>query len=259
MNNKATKKVPLNNSELIEYWSNFLFLSSFLIFIFIFRIKDEIIAKEFPTSLLILTILLLLLLWNRLTARNFEIWEVKITEKQFQDASLATARYLEWNITENSENSLTANKSTGFQWEGIDITAIRTENEIYFNSMVAPSIRANPFSFTLNKKNKKTFKSFLVRAYKGENVIEFVDKYLKEKEEKFWAEPEFSIKNLLIRIFMYLLITVFGFLIFIILKDSFSLKSIMVSSVLIGVSAMFIISDFKIIKKKKQLKKKDRL
>ena len=248
------KRVFFKRSKLIEYWFNFLFLSFGLTMILISDIESDIEYKKFPISLIVLISLILLLFWHKIIARKFEVWEIKVSEKQFKDASLATAKYLDWYLENNTYNYLKANKDSGFQWDGIDITAIRTKNEILFNSMPAPSIRSNPFSFKWNYRNKKIFKTQLIKALNGDDVVVLAENFVKEKDEKFWSESELSAKNLSIRLVAYPLIILFIGLSVFFLYTEFSFRTIIVSGTLLYICGNYLFADLKIIKEKKRRK-----
>ena len=254
-NSIIRNRVFLKRSQLVEYWINFLSISFVLTMIFMVSIESDIESKNFPKSLIILTVLILLLFWYKIKARQFEVWEIRVSEKQFEDICLATAKYLDWYIENNTKNYLKANQSVILQWEGIEITVIRTENEILFNSMPVPSINSNPFTFGLKKKNRNIFRAQLLKALDGENIVELAEIDKKEKDDKFWEESELSAKNLFLKIIGYTLALFFVVLSIILLYVSFSIKTLILFVSILGICSIFVIADIKIIKEKKRQKR----
>ncbi|MDD4970616.1 MAG: hypothetical protein PHT07_14415 [Paludibacter sp.] len=254
-NSIIRNRVFFKRSKLVEYWINFLFISFVMTMILIVDIESDIESNNLPKSLFFLTLLILLLLWHKIKARKFEVWQIKVSEKQFKATCLATSIYLDWRPENITKNYFKANKSSGFQWDSIEITAIRTENEILFNSMPAPSIRSNPFSFGLNKKNRNLFRTQLQKALNGENVVELAEIDQKEKDDKFWKESELSPKNLVLKILGYSLTLFFVGLSVFILYTNFSITSIIFCGAILNICSIFIIADFKIIKEKNRRKK----
>lgn len=255
-NSISNNRVFFKRSKQIEYWINFTLLSFVLTMILIIGIKSELENKDFPLLLLIILTLSILLLFNhKIKARKFEIWKIKVSEKQFEDACLATSKYLDWYIEKKAKNYLRANKSCGFQWDGIDITIIRTENEILFNSMPGTSIRSNPFTFGLNKKNRNIFRTQLLKALKGENILEIAKIAEKEKEDRFWKESELTLKNLFIKAIGYSLTLFFVVISIFLLHENFSIKALVLSASFLSICSIFVISDIKITIEKRKRKK----
>lgn len=252
-NSISHNRVFFKRSKQIEYWINFILLSFALTMILIIGIESELENKDFPLLLIILTLSILLLFKQKIKARKFEIWKIKVSEKQFEDACIATSKHLDWYLEKKAKNYLRANKSCGFQWDGIDITIIRTENEILFNSMPGTSIRSNPFTFGLNKKNRNLFRTQLLKALKGENILEIAKIAEKEKEERFWKESELSLKNLFIKAIGYSLTLFFVVLSIFLLYENFSIKTFVLSASILSICSVFVIADIKItIEKRKR-------
>lgn len=248
------KRVYLKSGELLEQWGNIITLLFIVAIILIRGIQSELVNREFPIMLIVLLGIGITAILNNIRSRRFEIWKLEVSEQQFKDACIATAKYLEWDIINSQQNFLKAIKGTGWQSEGIRITAIRTENKIYFNSMVEPSLRSNPFSFGWNKKNKTEFRNQLLKAINGEKIVENAEQFQNIEEQKFWNESEWTAKNILKRIIGYgLSVSFIALGTWIILSEE--LQGIIIGVIVMGISFSYIYYDLKIIRKKKKMKK----
>ncbi len=248
-------KVDLKKGEWIQHWLNVVFLIFIIGMILIVDIQSEISNGEFPMSGLILVTIFCLIIRNKLISPKLEAHQSEITEEQFKQANQSAAKLNEWVILSNRNNYFSAIKGTGWQWEGIKITAILKSGKVYLNSMVNPSIRSNPFTFGLNKKNKLQ----LIRQYKliikGENVVESADKELEKREKRFWEESEWSFKNVLKRVIGYgLSIPFIGLGIWMI--STGKIEEIGVGLFLVGLCSSYIYQDIQVIREKRKRKKK---
>ncbi|AWV98685.1 hypothetical protein [Arcticibacterium luteifluviistationis] len=250
----ASMKVSLNDAEKFEYWLNLVSLMFFLGMTLIVDIQSEVSNGEFPISGIIVIIVFLLLFRHKLISPKLAVYHSNLTEEQFIQANQAAATLNEWVILSNQKNHFSAIKRTGWQWEGIRISAILKNGKLYLNSMVNPSIRSNPFTFGLNKKNK----SDLIRQYQlvllKKNLIELANREIQKREEEFWQEPEGSFKNVLIRIVGYGISILFiGLGVWLITFGE--LKAIGMGIMLIGLCASYIYQGIKIISEKSKRKK----
>ncbi|HHH50332.1 MAG TPA: hypothetical protein ENK52_05075 [Saprospiraceae bacterium] len=248
-------KINLTKGEKIEHWVNFILMLIPLVVLGEIIMGESITDGEFPKSGIIIIIMFFLFLRHKLVSPKLDVYKSGLTEEQFKQANQAAATLNEWVILSNRKNYFSAIKGTGWQWEGIKITAILKNGKIYLNSMVNPSTRSNPFSFGLNKKNKLA----LIRQYqlilKGENVVESADKEIEKREEEFWEESEWNIKNALKRIIGYGLSIPF-IILGIWMISSGEIKGIGIGIVLIGLCSSYIYQDIQVIRQKRKRKKK---
>ena len=250
----AGKRVYLSTTELLRHWINGVFIFFFWVTIILANIQAGWSNGRISLPVIVLTAVAVLLFRHKLNSRKFDIWELTVSEEQFKNASLATAKYLGWHMINNTQNYTKAIKNTGWQWDGIRITAIRTKNNIYINSMIEPSLGSNPFSFGWNAKNKNEFRKQLLLAISGEDVVEQATRYQEERELRFWQEKEFSGKNLLKRLIIYPLILLFTGLGIWMLLEGTGLKSILIPALLFLICGTYLYADFAIIREKRRRK-----
>lgn len=131
-------------------------------------------------------------------------YRVAHTPEQFREAARATAIELDWHILDLTDDHLIAEKhGLGWQWDGLRITALRSGDAIFINSMVKPSFRSNPFSFGWNSRNRNTFYQNLLLAAQGENVAANARKRVKEAVRIAENESEWTLRNTLKRLVAY--------------------------------------------------------
>lgn len=251
-------KIYLTSREKIEYWLNFIFILAPLSFVGYITIDTAIQNQEFSLLTLILLGILIsllsMLLKHKLNSTKLDGYKSRLTVEQFIEANEATAKLNDWFILSNTKSHFSAIKGTNWQWEGIKISAILKDDKVYLNSMVSPSIRSNPFTFGLNKKNELE----LIRQYqlilKGHDVNEMVDDELAKREEEFWNKSEWTIKSILIRFFLY------GFFFFLIILGIFIIYSeeaeILIAVIIpIFLCSIYIYQDVKILREKRKRRK----
>lgn len=187
-----TSKLPIRGFKLIEYWGGTLFVIVFLSFICYSGFQNETNSTGFYLTLVCLLILILLLVWNNIKSRNFKRIQITHNTKDFKSAVLATARELKWEIHEFEPSIFIGRQKVDWQHDGFRITILRLDGIIYFNSIIEPSIASNPFSFGVNKRNLRIFKSKLRKAIKGEDVLEEVNLKTQKEEEAFMNESEWN-------------------------------------------------------------------
>ncbi len=248
-------KIHLTIGEKIEYWVNFLFLLIPLIFFGFVTIYEPISKGEVPTFGIIIIIAFFLFLRHKLVSPKLDVYKSELTAEQFKQANQAAAKLNGWVVSSNRKEYFSAIRETGWQWEGIKITAILKNGKLYLNSMVNPSTRSNPFTFGLNKKNKLE----LIRQYQlilqGDNVVENAAKEIKKREEEFWEESEWNFNNVLKKAVGYgLSIPLIGLGIWMI--SSGHIKSIGMGIVLVGLCSSYIYQDIQVVREKRNRKKK---
>ena len=248
-----SREIRLAKGEKIEHWVNFFSLLIPLGVVGFITIYEPISNGAFPTYGIIVIITFFLLLRHKLISLKLNVYKSELTEEQFKQANQAAATLNEWVVLSNRKNYFSAIKGTAWQWKGIKITVILKNGKIYLNSMVNPSIRSNPFTFGLNKKNKLE----LIRQYqlilKGENVVESAEKEIEKREEEFWEESEWNFKNVLKRIIGYGLSIPFIILgVWMISTGEF--KAIGIGITLIGICSSYIYQDIQVIREKRKRK-----
>jgi hypothetical protein len=247
-------KVPLDEGERIMHWVNFFFMLIPLSLIGYLTVYEPILYDSIPLFGIVLVITFILFLWHKLVSPKLEVYKSELSEEQFKQANQAAVKLNEWIVISSRENYFSAIKPVGWQREGIKITAILDNGKLYLNSMVNPSIRSNPFTFGLNRKNKLE----LIRQYqavlKGQDVVENAYKEIKKREEEFWAASEWNVGSILTRIVGYGLILIF-LLIGILFIYEASWEGIFPILLSIGISLTYVKSDIQIIREKNQRKK----
>lgn len=244
-------KVNLTTTEKIEHWINFFFILFLLSFIGIITIYDPLSNGEIPTYGVFVILVLFLFIRHNLLSSKLVVCKITLSGNQFKQANQAAAKLCGWAILSNKQNYFSAIKETGWQWEGIKITAILKNGKLYLNSMVNPSIRSNPFTFGLNKKNKVE----LIRQYqlilKGEDVVTIANKEIEKREKEYWKESEWTFGKFLTRIIMYCFFSVF-FIFGIWMIFTGELKTIGIGIFLVGLASLYIYFDIQLILKKRK-------
>ena len=247
-------RLHLTKSELTEHWLNFVFLSIPIVLIGYATINSSYNQNEFPISMLILALMYVSLIRSKWICRKFDKYKTSLTPTEFKQANIAAARLNEWEIISNQNNYFSAYKSTHWQWDGIRITAILQDGKIFLNSMVNPSLRSNPFTFGLNRRNKieliKQYKSIL----QGDNVTAIVKQQIIKRNEEFWNESESSSKNMIMKLIGYPLGIAFMMLgcWMLLQKD---LEGLIFGSITIGFVVQYFYYDLKVIVEKRKRKR----
>ena len=246
-------KIKLTRGEKIDHWLNFFSLLIPLFSIGITTIYLPLLNGEITVIGIIILIAFILLLRHKLLSPKIEVFKSELTSEQFKLANQAAATLNEWVILSNRRNFFQAIKGTSWQWDGIKITAILKNGKIYLNSMVNPSLRSNPLTFGLNKKNKLALIQQYQLILKGSNVIENAEKEVDKTEKEFWEKSEWTIKNSLKRIIIYglsvLLIILGAWMI-----TTGEIGAILIGIFLIGYCSSYIYLDIQIIREKRRKK-----
>ena len=125
------------------------------------------IHKSYPViyfilgySLLLLAIVLFFIQLRRL---RFSRIPVSADVEKFHASVNATAKELNWEILEKTNNLIVA--KSGFSWQswGERITIVRKHDSILFNSICDPDNRPSIASWGRNKKNRKRFEVHLLK------------------------------------------------------------------------------------------------
>lgn len=84
-----------------------------------------------------------------------------VDENTFRKAVEDTAKELEWNVQEMTDNWVIA--ISGFSWKswGERITIVRSNDKVLFNSMCDPENISSVASYGMNKLNRKVFIDYL--------------------------------------------------------------------------------------------------
>lgn len=257
MTNKAIsqsiseRKIHLSNSEKSAYWLNFILLLIAVFLIGYESIDSAIQRGEFPYLVLILISVVLLFLRHKLINLKMEVYGAKISGEAFCQANRAAAKLDDWTVLSNTENFFSAIKNVNWQKDGIKITVILQDEKLYLNSMVAPSMRSNPFSFGWNKKNKLA----LIRQYqsimKGEDVGKQVNAEIEKREQAFWDQSEWTFKAIIKRMIGYGLTMLFLVIAFLMFMEG-GAKEVIYGITIVLFCAYYIYYDVKVILEKKK-------
>src|SRR5579871_340098 len=92
---------------------------------------------------------------------KFKTINVTIANNAFHQAVEKTAKELEWDIKQMTNEVVVA--KSGFRWRswGEQITILHDNDKILFNSICDPDNRPSVASFGMNKVNRVTFEKFL--------------------------------------------------------------------------------------------------
>lgn len=244
-------KIHLTKDEKINHWVNFLFLLIPLSFCCYIAIYEAITNGEIPIFGIIIIIAIFLFLRHKLVSPKLDVYKSELTEEQFKQANQAAAILNEWFVSSNKKDYFSAIKGTGWQWEGIKITAILKNGKLYLNSMVNPSIRSNPHTFGLNKKNKLELIQQYQLILKGENVVESANNEIEKREKEFWDESEWTFKNSMMRIIGYGLSILFVILAIWMISEG-EILGLLLGITILGFCGSYIFFDIKVIKEKKK-------
>jgi hypothetical protein len=119
----------------------------------------------------------ILFYWLNSNRLFFQEYNIEMTDEQFKRAIKATAKELDWKITELKESSAVAvRRAEPFGSGGEKITIQKTGNKIFINSMGNPDLSRKVYS---PKKNRENINAFLINAariLKGEEVEKIISK-----------------------------------------------------------------------------------
>ena len=260
---KSTEKIKLTKGE----WFNHFGISIYLIIPIIMfgHLFVEFYLLKMPNPnpdnfnafylMLLFLGVSIFLYWRKWKRLFFQEYKVKLTDEQFERAIKATAIELNWQIEKLERNYAEAFRfPEAFGNGGEKITVKKTENKVLINSMGNPELLRKGYS---RKRNKENLNSFLVNAaniLKGKEVEKIIaEKHIKEEEE-FWAESEWTIKNILMRIVGYGFTIIF-LLIGILAFYEGAWEGIIPMILSVGISLSYIKNDIQILREKNRRNK----
>ena len=177
-----------------------------------YKIIGKTTVNTFSTSTqLILVLASLIIGYFKFREPNYYELEEPRIDKEFENAVLAAANKLKWRINYLDKNKAIAR---GYNpWKSRDAQTIKIErlnNKVLINSMIEQDFISVPDFLGINRTNRNTFLQYYFNSNKIENLNEKVIQHLKDEKEKIENEPEWSLKNTLMRLIAY--IFCFGFL-----------------------------------------------
>lgn len=171
-----------------------------------YNLSSKTTGNTFSTSTHLIFIgLSLLVAYLKRKELNFIQLNEKRTNKEFENAVLATANKLSWNIINFNDSLVEANAFN--TWKSRDpqrITIVRKANKVLINSMFEPGFPSVPDLWGINKKNELTFLHYYQQSNNDKKLNERVIQNLKDEEDRIENEPEWSPKNSLKRIIAYI-------------------------------------------------------
>jgi hypothetical protein len=203
----SKKRIFLNSWQTIEHYSFILFPLIVLLY-FVFNEGKSNDGESLYESKIILFLILLSVVVSYLKWKELAFYQLdeRRSDVEFENAVLASANKLEWEIVEFKNDFVEAIASN--IWKSNDhqkIVIIREENRVLINSMNEPSLVTLPdFILGLNKKNCKTFLHYYYYSNMIQDLNEKVLKNLKEKEEHIENENEWSFINIMKRVIAYI-------------------------------------------------------
>jgi hypothetical protein len=172
--------------------------------------KSTVNSLSISTQLIFVFVSLLIGYFKWRELNYYELVETR-TDNEFEDAVLATANKLNWRINFLDKNKAEA---TAYNpWKSRDAQTIKIErlkNKVLINSMIEQDFISAIDFFGVNRTNRNTFFHYYHNSNKIENLNEKVIQHLKDKENRIENEPEWSLKNTLKRVIVY--IFCFGFI-----------------------------------------------
>jgi hypothetical protein len=243
------KKVHLTKKEEFYQILNFILLlipiSSFGIVAVMNKFEDKIDYIFIIISLG----LFFYILWQKLNGSKMEVYKTNLTADQFKQANQAAASLNEWQVESNKNDYFSAIKEVNWQWEGIRITTILQNGKIYLNSMIKPAVNSNPSSFGVHQKNKINLISQYQSILEGNDVIEIAKNIKEQREALFWKESEWSMSNIIKRIFGYGFCLFLIFIISVLILEG-DLNSLIYAFLVLILCGLYIFFDIKVILEK---------
>lgn len=203
---KSDKRVILNTWQTIGHYSFMLVPLIFPALELFYKLSDKTIVNSFSTKFQLICALFSLAIgyfkWRELFYYSLE---ESRSDKEFENAVLASANKLNWRI-DNLDNSKV--DATAFNlWKSRDSQLIQIERQkskIQISSIIEPGFLSVPDVFGVNKRNINTFLHYYYHSNTIENLNEKVIQHLKDEELKIENEPEWNLKNTLMRLIAYL-------------------------------------------------------
>ncbi|MFK7807330.1 MAG: hypothetical protein AB8F74_05945 [Saprospiraceae bacterium] len=245
------EKIQLTSGEKFEYWINFILILFHVGTIFILTSFMAMEDYRLLFAPLLFYSAIIILIRHKLTAPNLDKLDYRLSEKQFKNANRAAAMLNKWTVLSNTKNYFLATKSIPWQWDGIRVTVMRTEKKIYLNSMVAPSVQSNPFTFGWNKKNKKELIHQYESVIKGNDVIKKAyDQKVKTRKE-IEQESKWTPKRIMKRIIGYGFSTLLTIASILIISDG-DITGIFLGVITIGICGLYIYDDMNTLFRKRK-------
>lgn len=256
---KSKERIQLTTWEKIHHYSTSLWLLfpsaifcyfSILNYSSIYTQKDEDHVLEIFTLLFFSTSIILFLVQKKRT--HFEEYKGTLSNEEFKQAVKVTAKELGWQVEKLTNNFAKAYRPPEPLGNGEEqITIKKTKEKVFVNSIGSPVIGRNGYSSKRNKQNMTYFAINAGQILKGKNIEQQIEKQLKEKEEKFWQENEWSFGNIMMRISGYGLFLLFLSMgIYGISEGAFAGILPIIISIVIGFT--YIRADLKILKEKRK-------
>lgn len=196
--------------------------------------------------------------WDRLFFQEFK---AGITEEQFKKAVTGTGLELNWEILELNENYAEIFRNPAWGEKGGEKIIIKkTKDKILINSMGNPNFASKGYSRKRNKDNINYFLANVNQALRGENIEENILSRQQRKEKEFWAESEWTIGKILMRIAGYGL-TILFLLIGILMINGGDWLGMFAFIIPVVMSLTYIKNDIEVLREKhrrKKLKKKNK-
>jgi hypothetical protein len=93
---------------------------------------------------------------------KFKTINISVDNNTFRHAVEQTAKELEWDIMQMTNEIIVAKSDFSWRSWGEQITILYDNNKILFNSICNPDNRPSIASFGMNRVNRKTFEKFLL-------------------------------------------------------------------------------------------------
>jgi len=202
---KSDKRVILSFWQTLGHYSFMLVPLMFPAFELYYKFSGKSVVNSFSTTTQIVFVLVSLIIgyfkWREL---NYYETKEQRTDKEFEDAVLATANKLKWRIDSFEKSKVIG---TGYNpWKSRDAQTINIErlpNKVQISSMMELGFISVPDFFGVNKTNRDTFLKYYYKSKTVESLNEKVIQQLQAEEDRIENEHEWSLKNTLKRIIAY--------------------------------------------------------
>ncbi len=203
---KSDKRVILSTWQTIGHYSFMLVPLIFPALELFNKLSGKTTVNSFSITFQLICVLVSLAIgyfkWRELFYYSLE---ESRTDKEFENAVLASANKLNWRIDKLNNSNVYAIAIK--PWKSRDSQLIqisRQKSKIQISSINEPGFLTIPDVFGTNKRNINTFLHYCYHSNKIENLNEKVIQHLKDEEQKIENEPEWNFKNTLKRLIAYL-------------------------------------------------------
>lgn len=206
MNMRSKERIQLTKWEWFYHYNILGYLITALLFIG-FSIYEylisgtQIISNDYYKFLLVYFSIAIFFYWWNWTKLFFEQYHLKISSQNLERVVDITAKELDWQFYKGDGDFYQGFRQISFIGR-TRITIKKTDDTLLINSIRNPEYRNG----ALNENNLENINIFLANLNnirQGKDAVQLIEDRQTKKEEAFWAESEWSIKMILMRIVGY--------------------------------------------------------